>query len=211
MRGWFHFLAWVGGLVAAVLALLYATLFDVWTLPTDDPLFAASVEPTLSAGDVVVVLRHGSVGRSDLVRCADPQAPGRFVVARAIARSGEQVDIAGEVVSVDRRRTPSPRACESPRVTLHNPNTDQDVDLVCAVEDYGGSNFEALRAASQPEPTTSATVESGLWYLVSDDRHVHLDSRDFGQVSGSTCQHVVFRFVSAAGFGDAKKRLTFVW
>jgi len=42
---------------------------------------------------------------------------------------------------------------------------------------------------------------------VSDDRHVHLDSRDFGQVDPRTCQHIVFRFVGAAGLGDGQEAL----
>jgi signal peptidase I len=62
-----------------------------------------------------------------------------------------------------------------------------------------------------PEPPTKTTVPAGSWFLVSDDRHVHLDSRDYGEVDPSTCQHVVFRLVGAAGFGDSRKRLSIVW
>jgi signal peptidase I len=49
------------------------------------------------------------------------------------------------------------------------------------------------------------------WYLLSDDRHVHVDSRDFGALDVTACQHIVFRLVGAGGFGDDKKRLSVIW
>src|SRR5580658_6282937 len=101
MRGWFKFIFWVVGILGVVLLVLYAFFFDVWTIPTDDPTLAAAIEPTVSAGDVVVVTRHTSVSRGNLLRCADPQSPGRFVVARAMARFGERIDIGNEVVAID--------------------------------------------------------------------------------------------------------------
>src|SRR5215472_15511889 len=111
MRTWLRILAWVGGIVGVILLVLYIFVFDVWTVPSDDPMLSASIEPTLSAGDVVVVSRHTEVARGNLLRCADPQAPGRWIIARAIGRFGDKVGIADEVVSIDDHRTPSPRAC----------------------------------------------------------------------------------------------------
>jgi signal peptidase I len=205
-------MAWVGGIVGIVLAALYYFVLDVWTLPVDDPLLAASIAPTLEAGDVVVVTRRGSVERGHLLRCADPQAPGRFVVARAIGTYGDRVDISGEVVSVDGRRTPSPRRCDPPRSTVRDPAKNEDVELYCGVEDYAGTSFSALRNGEHPEPPSkAATIEPGRWFLVSDDRHIHLDSRDYGQVESSTCQHILFRLVGPTGFSDAKSRLTVIW
>src|SRR5579872_1463334 len=211
MRAWLKLVAWVTGILGVVGLLLYELVFDVWVVPSDAPLIAASIQPTLMAGDVLVVTRHTSVVRGNLLRCDDPQAPGRYVVARAIGRSGERVNINAEIVSLDGKRTPSPRACDPPRVTVHDPNTDDDVNLQCSVEDFGEVDFGAMRSIAKPEPPTETTVEAGRWYLVSDDRHVHLDSRDFGQIEPSTCQHIVFRLESAAGFGDDKKRLTIIW
>jgi signal peptidase I len=68
-----------------------------------------------------------------------------------------------------------------------------------------------MRAYDHPEPPTRAAVESGRWFLVSDDRHVHVDSRDFGQVDVSTCLHIVFRIEGKDGMGDEKKRLSIIW
>jgi signal peptidase I len=211
MRGWLSFVSWVLGIAGVVLGVLYYFVLDVWTVPIDDPLLVASVAPTLGAGDLVVVTRHTSVERGHLLRCADPQAPGRFVIARAIGRYGDRVEIAGEIVSIDARRTPSPHRCDPPRSTVFDPAKNTDVELDCAVEDYAGRDFSALRSSEYPEPATKATVEPSKWFLVSDDRHIHLDSRDYGQVEPSTCQHILFRIVGGRGFADASSRLTVIW
>ncbi|HEV3192334.1 MAG TPA: S26 family signal peptidase [Polyangiaceae bacterium] len=211
MRGSLTFVAWVLGIAGLVLGVLYYFVVDVWTLPIDDPLLAASVAPTLAAGDVVVITRRGAVERGHLLRCADPQAPGRFIVARAIGRYGDSVDITREIVSIDGRRTPSPRRCDPPRSTVFDPTRNTEVELDCAEEEYAGRNFSALRDSESPMPVTKASVEQGKWFLVSDDRHIHLDSRDYGQVEPSTCQHILFRIVGPAGFTDARSRLTVIW
>lgn len=83
--------------------------------------------------------------------------------------------------------------------------------LACSVEDFGERDFSALRSVDHPEPPTKTVVNTGLWYLVSDDRHVHVDSRDFGQLDTASCQHIVFRVVGNAGFGDQKTRLSIIW
>jgi signal peptidase I len=211
MRTWLKLVGWVAGIAGVVGLVLYIFVFDVWTIPSDDPMESASIEPTLSAGDVVLISRHTSIARGNLLRCADPQAPGRFVVARAIAPEGETLEIRNEVVTLDGKRMPSPRACDPSEMRLHDPQSGDDVNLHCSVEEYGERDFSALRENDHPEPPTKAVVEGGRWYLVSDDRHIHVDSRDFGQMEPSTCRHVVFRLESGAGFGDSKKRLSIVW
>jgi signal peptidase I len=211
MRTWLKLVAWVFGVLGGVGLLLYIFVFDVWTIPSDDPMESASIEPTLSAGDVVLVSRHTTVTRGNLLRCPDPQAPGRFVIARAIATNGEHVEIQNEVVTLDGKRLPSPRACDTPVVVVHDPQNDVDVSLQCSVEDYGERDFWVLRAGTHPEPPTNVQLESGRWFLVSDDRHVHVDSRDFGQIDVSACLHIVYRVESRAGLGDEPKRLSIIW
>jgi len=211
MRTWLKFIFWAGAVSGAMGFALHLFFFEVWRVPTDDPLLAASIEPTLSAGDLVVVTRQGSIARGNLVRCADPEAAGRFVVARAIGRSGDRVELEREVVSLDGKRVPSPRACDPPVIAVHDPRTDEDVTLDCSQEEFGDVAFSAARAGDRPELPTKVTVAPGGWFLVSDDRHVHLDSRDYGEVDPSSCQHVIFRIVGAAGFGDSGRRLSIVW
>jgi len=211
MRTWLKLVAWIVGVVGAVVLVLYLGFFDLWTVPTDDPLLAASIEPTLSAGDVVVLTRRTEVSRGNLLRCADPQAPGRFVIARAIGRFGDEIEIGGESVAIDKRRSPSPRACDEPTAVVHDPQSGEDVTLGCSVEEYGETTYNALRSPDHPEAPTVEKVQPDRWYLVSDDRHVHLDSRDFGQMDARNCQHIVFRLVGEKGFWDSKKRLNVIW
>jgi signal peptidase I len=211
MRAWFRLLAWVACVVAAVCGALYLLVFDVWTIPGDDPLLAASLQPTLAPGDVLVVFRYRGVDRGNVVRCPDPQAPGRFVVARAMGEGGDKLSIDHEIVDIEGHHTPSPRACDAPRATVFDPNTNDDVQLDCSIEDYGDMPHPTLHASARPEPPTRLTVEQGKWYLVSDDRHVHLDSRDYGQVDAASCQRVVFRLVGAGGYRDASRRLSVIW
>ena len=203
----------VGALATAavIVLLLYAFVFDVWTVPTDDPVLAASIEPTLRAGDVVLVLRSGTPSRGDLIRCDDPQAPGRYVVARAIGSPGDNIEISGETVSIDGHHTPSLRACDDPTHTVFDPNANDTVELACTVEDYGDFGFSALRSADHPEPPLKARVSSGKWFLVSDNRHIHVDSRDYGQMQVGGCRHVVFRLMGSGGFSDDKHRFSIIW
>jgi signal peptidase I len=211
MGTWFRIVLSVAAGLGAIVLVLYLLFFDVWRVPADDPQLAASIEPTLSAGDLIVVTRRTSGGRGDLERCADPDAPGRFVVGRAIAHFGERVGLNEEVVTLDGHRTPSPRACDPPSVTIRDPHDDEDVTLFCSMEELGDRPFEALRASQHPERPTNAVVDPSRWFLVSDDRHIHQDSRDYGQIDPKTCQHIVFRLVSAAGFTDSSRRLSIIW
>ncbi len=208
MRGFLKALLWIAGVLGVILLVLYAFFFDVWTVPTDDPVVSAAIQPTLMPGDVLVVTRSGGGGRGNLMRCPDPRASGRFVIGRAMALVPEHIDIAGETVSVDRSRLPSPRAC--PGTTMRDPSTGEDVDLACSVEEFANMTYQAYRAKGRPEPPTKADVTVGA-YLVSDNRHIHDDSRDFGAVTLPACQHIVFRVWSAAGFFDSKHRFDIIW
>jgi signal peptidase I len=211
MQLWFRIVSWASAIAGVVILVLYVGFFDVWTVPADDPLLAASIAPTLQPGDVVVLTRRTTLDRGNLVRCADPQAIGRYVIARAMARWGDQLDLNDEVVTIDGRTVPRPRACEQAAVTVRNPASNEDVVLGCSTEEYGEATYSALRSGEHPEPASKVTIETGKWFLVSDDRHIHLDSRDFGQMDSTACQHVVFRLIGGGGFFDSKARLSIIW
>ncbi len=211
MRIWFSFVAWVVGVAGLIVFALWLFAFDVWRIPVDDPMLSASLAPTLGPGDVVLVWRGHSIDRGQLMRCPDPQAPGRFVVARAMGGPGDQLTIMNETVAIDGRRTASPRACEQPIYSVVDPRQNVDVDLTCSVEQYASVEFLVLQSRDHPEPAMTAPVARGTWFLVSDDRHVHVDSRDYGPIDPAPCQHIVFRLVGPEGIGDAQKRMTVIW
>ncbi len=51
-------------------------------------------------------------------------------------------------------------------------------------------------------------VGPGRYYLVSDNRYYHEDSRDFGAVLKETCvDSIAFRLWSKEGIGDGAQRL----
>jgi len=211
MLAWFKFVAWSVGLGGLGLYGIHRFVLEVWRVPTDDPMLAASVEPTLSAGDLMLVWRGDSFARGNLLRCPDPQAPGRYVIARAMGAPGDHVEIHGEVVTLDGRRPPSPRACDQLRYAMFDPGRQENVNLWCTVEEYGDMDFSALKAADNLDPPTLSLVPPEHWFLVSDNRHIHVDSRDYGELEAAGCRHIVFRLAGAAGVFDRKKRLTVVW
>jgi signal peptidase I len=211
MSVWLQLLGWTGALAAAILLLLWAVAFDLWRIPTDDPLLAASIQPTLSAGDLLLVTRRTTPSRGDLLRCADPQAPGRFVIGRAMAQAGDHLVLQGGVVIVDGHHAPSPHACDEPKISVFDPNRNDDVELDCAVEASGEMTYSVLRSRDATEPATKLTIERNKWFLVSDNRSVHLDSRDFGEIGADGCQHIVFRLAGPAGLSDATSRFTVIW
>jgi signal peptidase I len=194
----------------AVVAGIIFAIFDVWTVPGDDPQLSVSVEPTLSAGDVVLVRRSFGASDGDVVRCADPQAAGRYVVARVMGSTGDEIDFVGGNLLVNGRSPSAPSACDNPKMTLRNPANDEDMELQCFVEEFAGGTHQSLRGKAV-DRDSKATVDVQHVYLVSDNRILHLDSRDFGPLVPSTCQRVLFRLWGTTGFWDTHKRLTGIW
>ncbi len=209
MRGFLRFSLWVFGILGIVGLVLYLLVFDAWTVPGDDPMAAASVEPNLHVGDRLLILRGGDVRPGHLARCTDPDAPGRFVLGRVVAKAGETVAV-DESVVVDGKRNPSPHACTEGRRPMRHPITQEDIELDCGFEDTNGNEHEVLRNVAHPEATIKSKVEIDKVYLVSDNRHIHLDSRDFGQIQASTCHHVVYRLWGDTWW-DSKRRFTSLW
>lgn len=214
MRSWLKFLGWVIGILGVILLALYFGLYDVWRVPADDKQLAIAIQPTLQAGDVVLIARHGQPSFGQLARCADPDQPGRFVVGRLVGQQNDVVDLNQESLMVNNKHEVSPGPCEGgAAVVLVNPANQDEVNLNCGREEFAGMSHGILTAAAgeTPEENTHAVVEPGRVYLLSDNRHLHQDSRDFGQIDPATCQHITYRLWSAAGWGDAAHRLTFIW
>jgi signal peptidase I len=202
---------WFVGIVAAILGVLYLTVYDVYVVPSDDAMMLASIAPTLSDGDVLVVLRRTGGDRGSLVRCPDPREghAGKWVIARAIATGGESLDISSDVPSIDNHTLPSLFGCDP--ATVKDPRTGNDVQLGCQMVDTGDVKFAAYSAKVAPNPPYRTTVARGLWFLVSDDRHLYVDSRDYGAVDIQSCQRVLLRVESKEGWGDAPHRMTLLW
>jgi signal peptidase I len=204
----------VTGVLSALLLLVYWTLYDVWRVPEDDKQLSVSIKPMLEPGDLVLLARHGTPTFGQLARCLHPDQPGRFIIGRVIGEPTDVVDLAGEALSVNNRHEVSPGACaERSEMVVVNPNSQDEESLRCSREEFAGMTHGILTAGTgeSPEAATHLVVEADRVALLSDNRHMHQDSRDYGQINPATCQHITFRLWSAAGIGDAAHRFTFIW
>jgi signal peptidase I len=209
MRSFIKFLLWTAGVLGIIGLLLYLMVFDGWKVPDDDPTFSASLAPNMAPGDEVLLYKSGTLKAGYLARCADPDAPGRYVIGRIVAIESEGVEVENGLAIVQGKRTPSPRACEG--TSMRHPVTGETVSLSCTVEDLGGNEHPILITREHAEGRVRSKVENGNFYLLSDNRYIHLDSRDYGQVKATTCQHLVFRLWSSAGFFDSAHRFNVLW
>jgi signal peptidase I len=200
-------MAWIAGVLLAIGLILHLTVVEVWTVPGDDGDMATSIEPTLSAGELILLTRSKGAAHGDLVRCPDPQAPGRFVIARVKGLAGEEIVIKKGRVGTDGKESQSHRGC--PPVTIEDPRTREPVELVCGEEESGSGTYHVL--LPRQNDVTKAHVDKDRVFLVSDNRDMHVDSREYGQIDPSACQKAVMRLWGAGGFSDGKRRFNFVW
>ena len=200
----------LGGIIAA----LRATCISFWTVPSDDTLFSASVLPTLEQGDMVVLWRLGMPGYAELVRCADPEVPGRYVVGRILGEPGDNISGTGASIWVNKRIISAAHSCATGRYTVPHPISGEPVELVCEEEETGGNDYMRLRydvPPSTPE-TFSTQVPPERVFLISDNRAFHSDSREFGPVPGSSCkERIFFRLWSVRGWSDAARRMSIIY
>lgn len=199
---------WLGVILGGIGVLLYLFVFDTMVVPTDDPLLVASVAPTLYPQDRILVRRGSEVRDGQLVRCASPDPTVPYVIGRVMGMGGETVELRSERVYINGRPLVSRHACEP--VTMSHPVSGQSITLACQVEETEAWTYSYLVASEYPEGARMAVVEAGKLFLVSDNRHIHKDSRDFGQIDASTCEHVVFRLWGES-FLDARRRFTLLY
>src|SRR5262245_34209150 len=97
MRGVLKALIWIMVGLALVVGLARVVAIRWWRVPSDDPELAASIEPTLHGGDLVILWRLTEPDVGDLVLCPEPERAdgegGRIVIGRIIAETGDQVEV----------------------------------------------------------------------------------------------------------------------
>src|SRR5262245_48350820 len=211
MRKLWRGLGWTLGVLFVVGLVLRLTAFDVWTLP-DDAFLGASTAPTLAAGDVVVLLRRGAPSFGDLVRCPDPSDPKSFVIGRIAGVEGDTVEVEGRRLTVNGRLYEGESACAEPKIFVKHPETLKDVEVSCDIVQMGGGwHYRASPLSTFNEQKKTAHVGPGMVFLVSDDRAMHDDSRDYGLLPRSSCtERPVLRLWSKAGWSDDKARMSVI-
>lgn len=200
--------AWALGILGAICLLLYLFVFDTWVVPNDDPALMASMLPTLYGNDRILVSRGSTPKIGQLARCASPDPATPYVIGRVFGLEGDTVEFKQERVYTNGKAPSNRHGC--PPVSFYHPVSAQPVTLACGVEDTGAQAYSFLTNREFPEGERRARVEPGKIYLVSDNRHTHKDSRDYGQVDATTCEHVVFRLWGES-FVDSSRRFTVLW
>lgn len=211
MRKLWRGLGWTLGILLVLGLLLRIIAFDVWTMP-DDALLGASTAPALGPGDTVVVLRRGTPGFGELVRCQDPQYPAQFVIGRIAGLPGDEVETEGGKLTVNGRVYQSESACAEGKIFVKHPETLKEVELACEVVQMGGGwHYRATQISGFSEQKKTAHVGPDMVFLVSDNRAMHDDSRDFGLLPRSACgERLVMRLWSKAGWSDDKARFSII-
>jgi signal peptidase I len=210
VKGFWRTTAWVVAIGGAIVLLLYLFVFDTWEIPGDDPMLGVSIEPTLRVGDRVLTRRQGDKTIGQLVRCRNPADANKFIVGRLFGTERDIVEVKHEQVYVSGKVYGGGHGC--PRMSLTHPATGQIEDLVCSETGDGTISYQTLHGAAElgMEADTYAPVETGKAFLVSDNRHIHNDSRDYGQIDFSTCEHIVFRLWGKS-YTDSSRRNTILW
>ncbi len=201
-------MVWLFAVLGAIGLLLYLFVFDTWVVPGDDPALTASILPTLSPEDRILTKRGSDPIVGQLARCLLPDGSGKYTLGRVFGRGSDTVEINNERVAVNGKPIRTMFSCGT--VNVVHPVSGDTVPLTCAVEDNGSFSYGTLAHGEYREGPRTAKVETGQIFLVSDNRHIHKDSRDFGAVDASTCEHVVFRLWGST-FGESSHRFNVLW
>lgn len=211
MGKWLRTIGWTAIVIGVLIGALRATVLRWWRVPTDDPTMGASLAPSLFPGDFVLLWR-GTMKFGDLVRCSDPEAPGRYVVGRILGEYKDDLELGGDTVIVNGKRSVQEHSCSPGTLTINDPTSGAPTELHCGIESIIGQKHK--RGTSQASATiTPRKVQVGpdQFYLVSDNRAMPFDSRNYGGLPQATCKEVVFfRIYGAKGFGDVDTRLSFI-
>lgn len=210
-----RFIIWFLIILGVVIGLLRATILRWVWLPDEkaDPIFAASILPSLSGGDLILTYRLGDPAFGDLVLCPEPAAPQRFVIGRIFGEPGDRVRIVNGKPEVNGDTFVFERSCEPPQFSYVHPETHAEISQQCQMESVAaGLHRVGVVDGHKVLPADREyTVPDGSWFLLSDNRLVPYDSRDYSYVPQATCKERVFaRIVSSRGWTDVEKRLSFI-
>lgn len=206
-------LFWTALLIGVVVGALRAFAVRWWRVPEGDPYLAASIAPTLRAGDLLLLWRATPPAFGDLVVCPEPGRPDRITVGRVVGESGDTISVVDADVTVNDKRPIPERACNPNEFAVQDPNSGEQVKQSCQVENLSGHLHMRGSTGGHKLPPLSVKreVSLGKVFLLSDNRLYPYDSREFGTVDRSSCREtVVFRLWSRAGFFDVDSRFSFI-
>jgi len=208
---------WKKGLIFLILAVGipggvgYGVFVDTWTVTEEEPRLGASLAPNAAIGDNVLISRSFGARLGWLVRCTDPVSPDRFVIGRVVGTYGHELAVENGRLNLNHHQTNTSSSCLERTVAVYNPAIGADVEEYCTYEEVGSSRHATITIPNAVESKFETRVNGGQVFLLSDNRTLHYDSRDYGQVDPNTCQHIVFRLSGVNGWMDSDHRLTFLY
>ncbi|MEZ4222462.1 MAG: signal peptidase I [Polyangiaceae bacterium] len=213
MRKFARFLLWTAIVLGAIVGLARAVALRWWRVPVNDPYLEAAIAPTLRGGDLLILWRLTKPEFGDLVVCPEPNMPHRVVVGRIVAQGGDHIEVEGQTLKVNERASSTEEACIPPKFSVRHPTTSSEIEQQCQMESLAGHlhmRGSTVQHGMMPR-TVDSRVDSGKVFLLSDNRLLPYDSRDFGQVEAKTCtETVIFRLVGVKGFFDVATRFTLI-
>ena len=206
------FVGWVGGALFVLAVIARFTIMDVWTIPEDNDWLGVSIAPTLYPGDEVVLITGFELGFGELVRCKDPDDDDAWVIGRIAGVEGDMVVVAGPTLRVNGTTYSSSEACVDNTFIVDHPKTNREVEVQCSRVDMGGGwHFRGTARKYQRKGDKKKLVGSDKFFLLSDNRDLHFDSRDFSVVDVDSCDaRIAFRLYSVEGWSDTDYRFTVI-
>ncbi len=159
------------------------------------------------------MITKGEASFGDLVRCPDPDDPTKWAVGRIVGLGGDTVETNGQSLRVNGTGYSAQFSCPGKDETVLDPVTDRELEMSCSIVTMGGHHHKmgVVHDFRRQVVAAKERVDPNEVFLLSDNRLLHDDSRDFGTISAPTCnQRIVFRLVGGAGWMDAEHRLSFV-
>jgi len=213
MDGLFRFFLWTAVVLGVVVGVARLTAIRWWQVPEDDPMLAASITPSVRAGDWVLLWRATPPPFGALVVCPDPEDPARVVIGRLVGEEGDTLTIEGDKILLDDKEAHTESACAEVMFEVEDPVTGSLVEQYCDIEALGGVAHMrgTFGGVGRQKTRSSRVVSEGNVFLVSDNRAYPHDSRHYGAVERATCKEsLFFRLTSAEGWGDVKHRMTYI-
>jgi len=208
-------LVWVAIFVGVIVGGLRLLAIRWIRLPSNDPVFTTSLQPSVEAGDLVVLQRLSSPEFGDLVLCPEPNYPKRYVIARIIGMPGDVIRIKDQAPEVNGKTFPFERMCDPHTIRYPHPaQPSEEVVQQCYYEALASQRVHKTGRVTghkfSPEDRRWE-VPDGHYFLVSDNRLFPYDSRDYGVVPIESCKETVsLRLVSKLGWTDVEKRMTLI-
>jgi signal peptidase I len=213
MGKFFRVAFWIAVVLGIVIGALRLVAIRWWRVPTDDPVLATSVAPTLREGDWVLLWRATAPRFGGLVICPDPDNAGRHVIGRIVGEAGDKLNVDGDNVLINERPALTETVCSEAHFTIADPDSKSEVEERCELEALGGVVHMRGSASElgRVQPGRTVTVGQGRVFLVSDNRGFPYDSRNYGEIDRSLCKEsIFFRLVGKRGFMDVDSRLTYI-